>query len=125
MEKPMRTLLLASIGVLALGTVSAPAMAQGTPEQSEPRTADEANAAAPPLPPTTTVIPGEAPNEPDVIIEDHHGNLTPPPDEALNRDYPVCTAEITDECRNPAEAEQHDAASDEVEGEPEAEGRGR
>jgi hypothetical protein len=102
----MRTLL-AGATALALATVPAALGAQ--------QTADEANATNQPAPPTTTVVttPGvpaqttvtTTPAQParTTIVTDNPGNLTPPPASAFNKTYPLCTAQLQDNCQNPGE----------------------
>lgn len=110
----MRTLMLAGAAALAVATVPAALVAQNqAPEPAQPvaatepapETADEANAEAPPLPTTEEVIPADQPGEPDTLVTTHHGNLQPPPATALNKNYPLCTRELQDDCRNPGEGE--------------------
>ena len=78
----MRTLLLAGVAALSLAALPTGLSAQ--------QSADAANAANPPAPATTTVT-----NNP--------GNLTAPPQAALNQSYPVCTRALQDNCQNPGE----------------------
>ena len=112
----MRTLLLAGAAALTLTVLPAALAAQ--------QSADEANAQNPPAPATTTVItepaePAETtvittPSETTVITEpaepaqttivtNNPGNLTPPPPQAFNKTYPVCTRTLQDNCQNPGE----------------------
>ena len=100
----MRTLLLAGAAALSLAALPTGLSAQ--------QSADAANAANPPAPATTTVItqpaePAETtviatpdrttvitePAEParTAIVTNNPGNLTAPPQAALNKSYPVCT----------------------------------
>lgn len=60
-----------------------------------PRTAAEANAQAAPPAPSVTSGAG-------AVVTEYPGNLTPPPS-ALNKGYPVCTAQLQDSCQNPGE----------------------
>lgn len=103
----MRTLLLAGAAALALTALPAPLIAQ--------QSANEANAQNPPAPATTTVIttPAEparttvvtTPAQPaqTTIVTNNPGNLTPPPPQAFNKTYPVCTRTLQDNCQNPGE----------------------
>src|SRR5687767_14977260 len=68
-----------------------------------PQTANAANAQVTPAPSTTTVIADADPATPDAIVTDIPGNLTPPPAQALNKTYPVCTRALQDNCQNPGE----------------------
>jgi len=101
----MRTLLLAA-------TALAVAVPTGLGAQ---QSADEANAQNQPAPATTTVIttPAEparttvvtTPAQPaqTTIVTNIPGNLTPPPPQAFNKVYPVCTRTLQDSCQNPGE----------------------
>jgi hypothetical protein len=108
----MRTFLLA--GAAALATMGLPASlgaqvaaAQPAPaagaDQPLPQTADEANAQAEAGPTTTTVVPPVDPGEPATVVTTHPGNVTAPPPQAYNKTYPVCTAQLQDDCQNPGE----------------------
>ena len=102
----MRTLLLAGATALALAVPAALAAQQ---------TADEANAQTQPAPATTTVVTTPAvpaqttvtttPAQPaqTKIVTEYPGNLTPPPPQALNKPYPLCTRALQDNCQNPGE----------------------
>src|SRR5688500_18781950 len=110
MEMTMRTLLLAA-------TALAVAVPTGLSAQQNP--AEEINgkarAAVPPpaVTPdlgapatvthnadgTTTVSPN--PGAPAVVTHNIPGNLTPPPPQAFNKTYPVCTRRLQDNCQNP------------------------
>jgi hypothetical protein len=105
MEKTMRILMLGGAAALALAVPATLAAQQS---------ADEANAQAQPAPSTTTVITTPAqpaqttvtttPAQPaqTTIVTDHPGNLTPPPAQAINKTYPLCTRQLQDSCQNPA-----------------------
>ena len=102
----MRTFLLAGVTALALAVPAALAAQQ---------TADEANAEAQPAPPTTTVVTTPAmpahttvtttPAQPaqTTIVTNNPGNLIPPPPQAMNKTYPLCTRSLQDSCQNPGE----------------------
>lgn len=103
----MRNLMLSGVAAIALAAV--PALAQesdnnaGAPADqaaAQPQSADEANAEAPPAPPTTTVEP-DAASGAGAVVTTFPGNVTAPP--PANRDYPVCTRKLQDECQNPGE----------------------
>ena len=109
----MRTLMLASAAALALAAVPAALSAQ--------QTADEANAQNQPRAATTTVVPNPGapatvthnpdgtvtvspnPGGPAVVTTTNPGNLTPPPAQAMNKSYPVCTRKLQDNCQNAGE----------------------
>jgi hypothetical protein len=102
----MRTLLLASAAALALTAL---------PTALNAQSADQANAQAQPAPSTTTVIATPAmparttvvttPATPAqvTVTTNNPGNLTPPPQSALNKVYPVCSRTLQDNCQNPGE----------------------
>ena len=110
MEMTMRTLLLA-----------ATALAVAAPASLSAQSANSANAANHPAPATTTVTPnpGSAatvthnadgtttvtthPGAPAVVTHDNPGNLTPAPQSAMNKTYPVCRGAVQDNCQNPGE----------------------
>lgn len=131
MERPMRSIILASAAALALATV--PAIAQnktsndpsddtspaaaavtsqpappsadqaGAPEQPAPQSAEQANDQAASAPPTTTVIPPAASGAAATIVRTNPGNLTAPPASSLAKHYPLCTRRLQDNCQNPGE----------------------
>ncbi len=60
---------------------------------------------ASPVPPnpasaSDTVAPA-MPSDPGYVAGPYKGALTPPPVEAMNKVYPVCTRILRDSCRNP------------------------
>jgi hypothetical protein len=58
--------------------------------------------AVPPNPARATApVPPAMPADPNYHGGPYKGALTPPPPEALNKVYPVCTRKIQDSCRNP------------------------
>lgn len=107
----MRTLMFAAA---ALATTAIPATLSGqvtsdpTPQTTAadeplPQSAEEANAQAQPAPPTTRVVPAPSPGEPATVVTNHPGNASAPPPQAFNKTYPVCTAQLQDDCQNPGE----------------------
>lgn len=68
-----------------------------------PRGADVVNAQVRPAPSTTTVIADADPATPDTVVTSNPGNLAPPPAQAMNKTYPVCTRTLQDSCQNPGE----------------------
>lgn len=99
----MRTLMLAGAAALTLAAIPSALGAQAATAQPAPQTADQANARQQPLPTTTTTVPATTPDKPDTVVTNHPGNLTPPPPQALNKTYPVCTRTLQDSCQNPGE----------------------
>jgi hypothetical protein len=61
------------------------------------QTADAANAAATPAAPSVAATGAGA------VVTSVPGNLTPPPESALNKKYPVCRGAVQDECQTPGE----------------------
>lgn len=121
MERPMRTIILSGAAALVLAAMPALAQDDGASSDAQqqaeqaplpqqpadqaapaPKTADEANAENPPAPPTTTIVPGAASGA-GAVVTAFPGNDTGPPASALNKDYPVCSRTIQDECQNPGE----------------------
>jgi hypothetical protein len=110
----MRTIILAGAAALALATVPALAQDNTAPDtattttvkpadQADPQpSADEANAQAAPAPVTHWVA-TDAATGAGAVVTDAPGNLTAPPESALNKHYPVCTRKMQDECQNPGE----------------------
>jgi hypothetical protein len=45
--------------------------------------------------------PPAMPADPDYHGAPYVGALTAPPAEAMNKDYPLCSATVSDDCRNP------------------------
>jgi len=108
----MRTLLLAGAAALATTALPASLGAQVSPDPAPgaiaadeplPQTAEQANAQAQPAPTTTTVVPAPSPDQPATVVTTHPGNVTAPPPQAFNKTYPVCTAQLQDNCQNPGE----------------------
>jgi len=102
------------MAALALSTV--PALAQDNTPQTgansnapaaqpadTPPSADEANAQVQPAPPTTTLVEPGAASGAGAVITTYPGNDAGPPASALNKQYPVCTRKLQDECQNPGE----------------------
>ncbi len=71
--------------------------------QANPRGEGEASP-TPPNPSTAAApVPPAMPADPGYQAGPYKGALTPPPAEALNKTYPVCTRELQDGCQNPGE----------------------
>ncbi|HYD24198.1 MAG TPA: hypothetical protein VEB68_05325 [Croceibacterium sp.] len=66
-----------------------------------PQTTAQANVRATPGPATTTVATNASGQT--VVATNHPGNLTPPPAQALNKTYPICSRAVQDSCQNPGE----------------------
>lgn len=58
-----------------------------------------------PVPPNpesaNETVPPAMPSDPNYAAGPYKGALTPPPVEAMNKVYPVCTRKLRDSCRNP------------------------
>lgn len=69
--------------------------------QANPRGSD-APAVTYPAPATaSTPVPPSLPVDPGYHAGPYKGALSPPPPEAFNKVYPLCTRKIQDSCRNP------------------------
>lgn len=99
----MRTFLFAGAAALAAMALPATLSAQVAADEPLPQSADQANARSQPAPQTTTVVPSPAPGQPETVVTDNPGNLTAPPPQAFNKDYPVCSRTLKDNCQNPGE----------------------
>jgi hypothetical protein len=127
-EVPMRTLHFAGATLLASLAFSTAAVAQGPNEaisedalnsnmsaQTHPvprtvpevihTTANPRGSSAPPVqypdPKTASdPLPPTLPSDPEYQGEPYKGALAPPPPSAFGKDYPLCTAEVQDGCRN-------------------------
>lgn len=99
----MRNLLIAGAAALATTALPTALSAQSPADQPLPQTAAEANAEAQPAPQTTAVVPAPSPGQPATIVTSNPGNATAPPTQAYNKTYPVCTAQLQDDCQNPGE----------------------
>ena len=108
----MRNFLLAGAAALTLTALSTSVAAQKSAEQvnGQARAAVPASAATPnpgspaivtPAQGSTTATPN--PGSPAVVTHTNPGNLTPPPQSAMNKSYPVCTRRLQDNCQNPGE----------------------
>lgn len=73
------------------------------PEQLQANPRGEGPAAVTPPNPATanTPVPPAQPADPNYQGGPYKGALTPPPPEAQNKTYPVCTRKLQDSCRNP------------------------
>lgn len=107
------SLIAAAFAGLSIATAANAQIVAQTPPPSQaapvPETAAEANAAAVPGPPVTHVERSASPDLPDTIVTTYPGNLAPPPPAAFNKDYPPCTAEVQDNCRNRGEDDEPDS----------------
>lgn len=69
----------------------------------------QANPVGPGVPSPTPPAPGSAaepvppsmPADPSYQAGPYKGALTPPPAEAMNKEYPLCSKTVQDSCRNP------------------------
>lgn len=66
-------------------------------------TANDANAAVPPVTETTVATRVTPDGQAQDVITTTSSNAVPPPAQALNKDYPVCTAKVQDNCQNAGE----------------------
>jgi hypothetical protein len=102
MQKIILTLA-ATVGIAAV-----PVLAQETgpaPIQANPVGSDLPPTATPPDPQTAnTPVQPAIPADPNYHAGPYAGALTPPPPEAMNKSYPVCSKTITDSCINPSDA---------------------
>jgi hypothetical protein len=57
----------------------------------------------PAAPAQTTVTTTPARPAQTTVVTNNPGNLTPPPPQALNKTYPVCSRTLQDNCQNPGE----------------------
>jgi hypothetical protein len=118
MEIAMRKIILT--GAAALVVAALPAVAQDSDTQTDTSANADASAEVGAAPQSDSQAP--APKSADALIEKvappppttfttgaggvvttYPGNLAPPPVSVLNRDYPVCSRTIQDECQNPGE----------------------
>src|SRR5258706_14984312 len=73
--------------------------------QANPRGSSAPATLYPPNPETaSTPVPPAMPADPGYQAGPYKGALTPPPAQAMNKHYPLCSATIQDECVNPREA---------------------
>jgi hypothetical protein len=104
----MRSILVAA-GIAALAPGSG-AIAQPA-DQIPPVIQTQANPPGEGIPTATPPNPATAgepvapalPADPTYRAGPYKGALTPPPAEALNKEYPVCTREMQDNCQNAGE----------------------
>lgn len=99
----MRNPMIAAAAALALIAFPAALNAQDQTTESAPTSAAELNQQIVPGEPTTTTVPASSPDQPATVVTTYPGNLTPPPAQAMNREYPVCRGAIQDSCQNPGE----------------------
>lgn len=69
-----------------------PTDASGTQSRADPQAPDPQTANSPTAP--------AMPADPSYHGQPYVGALTPPPSEAMNKSYPVCSAQMQDNCRN-------------------------
>lgn len=112
----MRTLLLSASAVLSLAAIPLAATAQDVnadasadasadvtaPAAPMPQTANDANAAVPPMTDTTVTTRTSGAGQQEVITTTT-GNAAPPPASAMNKDYPICRGAVQDSCQNAGE----------------------
>lgn len=82
--------------------VAAQAAAPTAVVQANPVGSNEMPIATPPNPVAASdPVPPATPADPGYQAGPYKGALTPPPAEAMNKVYPLCTRKIQDSCRNP------------------------
>ena len=111
----MHRIILTSMAGLALGAAPVVLSAQETSNpqasgeviqtQANPRGSDGPATVTPPDPATANSPMAPAmPADPSYHAGPYVGALTPPPPEAFNKTYPLCSRTIRDSCMNPSEA---------------------
>ena len=88
----MKKLMLSAIALLSTAGLGSALQAQDPGVPPPPPMQDPAmpTDAPPPPPPPRPVVTDSTPS----------GALTPPPADAMNKDYPVCSKTVQDNCRN-------------------------
>jgi hypothetical protein len=82
---------------------TAPASQEPVQVQANPP-GDRPASDTPPNPDTASApVPAAMPADPNYHAGPYVGALAPPPAEALNKTYPVCTRKLQDNCQNPGE----------------------
>lgn len=99
-------LMLASTSPLLAAQQPTPPMPMPMPEQVQANPPGPGTpSVTPPNPETaTTPVPPTMPADPGYQASPYKGALSPPPAEAMNKSYPLCTATLRDSCVNPGEA---------------------
>jgi hypothetical protein len=67
------------------------------------QTANEANAAVPPVTETTVATRLTADGQEQAVVTTSTSNAVPPPAQALNKSYPLCSKTVQDSCQNRGE----------------------
>ena len=98
----MRIMSYAALPLLLMGSaLSGAAHAQGTVQvQANPRGDEPVAASADPAA-ANDPVPATQPSDPGYHAGPYAGALSPPPADAMNKTYPVCSARVHDSCLNP------------------------
>ena len=108
----MRNLILAGVATISI-CCSTPVFAEQSAGQAQPPVlqtqANPPGAGIPSMTPPDPVTAGSAvqpsmPADTSYRAGPYKGALTPPPPQAMNQAYPVCTSKLRDSCVNPGEA---------------------
>ena len=108
----MRNLILAGVAAIVLGGTASSLVAQTVDQGPATAVQIQANPTGPGTPVATPPNPATAnstvqpamPSDPTYHAGPYVGALTPPPPEAMNKVYPICTSKLQDSCRNPGRA---------------------
>lgn len=106
----MRNLILAGVAIIALGGTTVFAQtAAGQPDSTIQTQANPVGPGTPsPTPPdpatANSPVPPAMPADPNYHAGPYMGALTPPPAQATDKVYPLCTSELQDSCVNPSQA---------------------
>ena len=115
----MRNLILAGAATVTLCCTTSTHAAQTAEQMQPPVIQTQANPPGPGTPSVTPPNPSTAnsPVSPSMPADTNYnagpykGALTPPPQEAMNRIYPVCTSKLQDSCVNRSESGVGSAAT--------------
>ncbi len=104
----MRNLILASAAAITLCGSATTLAAQAAPPviqvQANPPGLDVPTMTPPDPVTADSAVRPAMPADPTYNAGPYKGALTPPPMEAMNKVYPVCTSRLQDSCVNPGEA---------------------
>ena len=107
----MKKSMLSTIALLSFAGFASLSQAQdaGVPPPPPPPVQEQANPQGPGAPTDVPPAPATAadpvspamPADPSYNAGPYKGALTPPPPEAMDKTYPICTKKMQDSCRNP------------------------
>ncbi len=104
----MRNLILAGAAAMTLCGTATTLAAQAEPAvvqvQANPPGMDMPTMTPPDPVTADSVVRPAMPADPTYNAGPYKGALTPPPVQAMNKDYPICTSRLQDSCINPGEA---------------------